>query len=769
MPRVPTYDAPQVALGGASNARFVSPEANNAAGQQLTELGNTMQKAGMTGARIAEQQQHLADETVLTDALTKVKERALALQHDKDTGFLQVKGRDAFDRPDGQSLEGYYSGQLQNTISDVAGTLGNDRQRQAFAKYASGIATGFRGSVMEHEREQFTVYQKSVDQGVMANGSQDIALNWNNPQAVDGALQRIEGSAWRLVKMSGGSAESQQALVRKSVSDALKVGALAALDAGRSDYAQGFVARYKDKLDAADLLQIQGHIKKLSDAQIGGTVASEYVSRAVPAMNPNDADRAFNILMGTESGGRQFDAQGKPLTSVAGAVGVAQVMPGTGPMAAKLAGMQWDEQRYRTDPAYNAALGRAYFGQQIKDFGGDLAKAYAAYNAGPRWVQAAEERAAKAEPGTPQADWFWQLNNDARTPANREQTRNYVTKNMAEFNVGGGTGTRPTFADIDAALRADPRLAGNPERYKLARQEAERQFKEQGDAIKQRGDEAVATAMRELQTNGGRFSALPPAMRAAIPPKEVDNLLQYAGRLAKGDDINNPVVWAQILDLPPAMLAGMSKTQFLSTYGTQLDRAHLQKGYDLIDAAQGSGDAKHLEIISTTDRMKRAARMAGVLPKNERDKPSEEQQLAFGQFADVIDQKVRQFEAVDLGGKRKANSDELGKIIDGVVLDKVKLSSWGIDQEKPVALVAPDKVKDAYVTVPDASGAQVEVHVASIPADVRAAIVQSRRRAGLSVSERDVASYWLKAGSPTSMAAAEQAATRQQRIDSIPR
>ena len=121
-------------------------------------------------------------------------------------------------------------------------------------------------------------------------------------------------------------------------------------------------------------------------------MASEYVRRAMPAMNPNDADRAFNILMGTESGGRQFDAQGKPLTSVRRCRGRGAGHAGTGPMAAKLAGMQWDEQRYRTDPAYNAALGRAYFGQQIKDFGGDLAKAYAAYNAGPRWVQAAEER-----------------------------------------------------------------------------------------------------------------------------------------------------------------------------------------------------------------------------------------------------------------------------------------------------------------------------------------------------------------------------------------
>lgn len=769
MARVPTYDTPQVAPAGAVNARLSAPEVPDVPGRQLQAFGNAMQDAGGAMGRIAAEEQAKADEVRVTDVLNQVKERALTLQYDKDAGFQSVAGRAAFDRQDGKSLAGAYGEQLDGTVSDLAGTLGNDSQRAAFLKGAGSIAANFRGQAMAHEGKAYREYQLSVADGVISTASREIGLAGGNADAVEAATSRIKSEVYRQAQLLGKSAEWQEAMSIKLTSSAHKASVGNMIDQGDVAMASEYLNRFGKQMDAGDLLLMRGRLTKAADTQVGATVASEYVSRAVPAMNPNDADRAFNILMGTESGGRQFDAQGKPLTSGAGAVGVAQVMPGTGPIAAKLAGMQWDEQRYRTDPAYNAALGRAYFGQQIKDFGGDLAKAYAAYNAGPRWVQAAEERAAKAEPGTPQADWFWQLNNDARTPANREQTRNYVTKNMAEFNVGGGTGTRPTFADIDAALRADPRLAGNPERYKVARQEAERQFKEQGDAIKQRGDEAVATAMRELQTNGGRFSALPPAMRAAIPPKEVDNLLQYAGRLAKGDDINNPAVWAQILDLPPAMLAGMSKTQFLSTYGTQLDRAHLQKGYDLIDAAQGSGDAKHLEIISTTDRMKRAARLAGVLPKNERDKPSEEQQLAFGQFADVIDQKVRQFEAVDLGGKRKANSDELGKIIDGVVLDKVKLSSWGIDKEKPVALVAPDKVKDAYVTVPDASGAQVDVHVASIPADVRAAIVQSRRRAGLPVSERDVASYWLKAGSPASLAAAEQAATRQQRIDSIPR
>jgi hypothetical protein len=40
-----------------------------------------------------------------------------------------------------------------------------------------------------------------------------------------------------------------------------------------------------------------------------------------------------------ESGGHQFDQQGKPLTSSKGAIGIAQVMPATGPQAAQLAGV----------------------------------------------------------------------------------------------------------------------------------------------------------------------------------------------------------------------------------------------------------------------------------------------------------------------------------------------------------------------------------------------------------------------------------------------
>ena len=96
-----------------------------------------------------------------------------------------------------------------------------------------------------------------------------------------------------------------------------------------------------------------------------------------------------------ESGGRQFDRDGNPLTSSAGAIGVAQVMPKTAPEAARLAGVDFDEQRYRTDPEYNEKLGKAYFREQYRTFQ-DPMLAAAAYNAGPGAVQKALQRAQEA-------------------------------------------------------------------------------------------------------------------------------------------------------------------------------------------------------------------------------------------------------------------------------------------------------------------------------------------------------------------------------------
>lgn len=98
-----------------------------------------------------------------------------------------------------------------------------------------------------------------------------------------------------------------------------------------------------------------------------------------------------------ESGGRQSAVSPK------GAIGVAQVMPATAPEAAALAGLPWDENKYRTDEGYNRALGQAYLAKKMEEFGGDTAKALAAYNAGAGHVnEAVQKHGANWLSGMPQ-------------------------------------------------------------------------------------------------------------------------------------------------------------------------------------------------------------------------------------------------------------------------------------------------------------------------------------------------------------------------------
>ena len=155
----------------------------------------------------------------------------------------------------------------------------------------------------------------------------------------------------------------------------------------------------------------------------------------------------FSRMIQQESRGKQFDRAGRPLTSSAGAIGIAQVMPGTAPEAAKLAGLPFDQNRYRNDPEYNLALGKAYYEKQLRDFGGDERLAAAAYNAGPGAVRSALKK------GGPDG---W-INNIPR------ETRNYLD---AVFGGARAPARTPTAAGTPTAAAPQPQTVGEQQRRK---------------------------------------------------------------------------------------------------------------------------------------------------------------------------------------------------------------------------------------------------------------------------------------------------------------
>lgn len=724
---------------------FAAPvQGRNYAADQAQALGQQLTQSGGEMARISMELAKEANQLRVNDAMNRVKEQALRLTYDQETGYTNLKGIDALERPEGVALADEYGEQLQRVISDVSGTLGNDQQRQAFAAQAGGLLTNFRGSIFKHESDEYRTYALSVSEGVQATALREIGLSWNDPDTIDKAVHRIKAETYRQGKLLGKSAEWQEAKAREMTSNAHVVAVGAALEQGDVLYADGYLSKYKDQIQANDLLRARGHVTKELDLQVGTHIGAQVFAEYAPRYSTSDLQRAFHVALGTESGHRQFDAQGRPLTSSKGAVGIAQVMPGTAPEAAKLAGLEWDENKYKTDAAYNEALGFAYFEQQVKDFDGDIAKAYAAYNAGPGWVKKAVERAGKAEPGSQEANWFWQLNNDGRTPSNRQETKNYVEKNMAAFGSGAGKAPPPTKGEMLATLRAQPELAGNPQRLKHAEARLEADLKVYREDQKQRTEETLDTTYKTLYENGGDFAALPASLRASIPGDKLNSVLTFARNVGKGTHVNNPEAWAEILSLPKAELAQMSPSEFYRSFRPVLDDAHLEKGYALLKDAQGDvgSDAKHLEIITVTNRVKQAAVEAGVIPAT--GKAKEKELKAFADFQQMVDNRIRQFEAVDLGGKRKANSGELQQIIDNVMLDQVKVprTLW-FDFEKPAALLSEDEAGRAYVEV----GGE-EIVLAAIPQGQRSAIVGKLRARGLPVTEQAVAELWVRAGKP---------------------
>lgn len=558
MPRVPTYDNFQATPNTLPQTRMTMPEMPDVAGQQAQQMGRAMMAGGQQIGQVALDMQQQANQLRVDDALNKAKEAALRLTYDKDVGFTNLRGINALERPDGKPLADEYADTLKRSIDDIAGTLGNDAQRQAFSLRSNDILTSMRGNAIQHEAQEFKTYSLSVSEGIQSTALREIGLNWQNTDAVNSAVERIRAETYRQAQLLGKSAEWQEAQARKMTSNAHKVALLSALEQNDPAYADAYLKKYSGQMDADDILTVRGHVTKAMDAKVGFTAASEVLGKMQPRIQVGEAERAFNIALGTESNNRQFGPDGKPLTSPKGAIGIAQVMPDTAPEAAKLAGLPWDENRYKNDPAYNKALGMAYFQRQLQENGGDLAKAYAAYNGGPgRLADAIKQaeksvKAAQADPNIKPKTWLDFM---------PQETRDYVAKNMRAFEAGQGQPNRPTFQEIDDQLRADPRLAGNPARYKVAREEAERQFNEQTKAIKQREEEAVATAMRGIIENGGRFSDLPVSVRAAVPPKEVDNLIGFAQKIAKGDDSTSLWLYAKLAGNPD-QLARMNDNEF---------------------------------------------------------------------------------------------------------------------------------------------------------------------------------------------------------------
>ena len=559
MPKVPVYNEQQVSPTGMQRVQIsdgMSPELASIGARQSEALGNALQKSGQQAFNIIED----ANRVRVDDALNRLRERQLQLTYDKDVGFTNQVGLSALERKTGKSLTEDYDETFNNQINEISESLGNDMQRSAFMQKASEMRVSFNGQTTKHEADQFKEYTLSVREGTIKNRMNEIGLRYDDPAAIDDSVQSIRGAVYDQAKLLGKSAEWADAQAKKITSEAHKVALSAALERNNVEYAEGYMKKHASQMEADDLLRVQGLVTKEMDRKQGMKVASNVMMSVIPKLETNNADRAFNIALQAESGNRQFDKSGNLVLSKAGAVGAAQVMPATGPEAAKLAGLEWNEERFKSDADYNRSLGKAYFQKQLQDFNGNLSAAYAAYNAGPGAVKEAMRKAVQ-DSKIPSATAGTMKSFIEYLP---KETQEYVDKNMQAYNSGKGAFERPTLMEVQNQVRQALGPEASVERIKIATEEATRQYEQFEKARKQKEEDTVANAMREVAQNGGRFNDLSPAVRGALfsmAPDQIDKVMTFANKISKGDDTTNLAVY-QKLSSSDSYLKSLSDSQF---------------------------------------------------------------------------------------------------------------------------------------------------------------------------------------------------------------
>lgn len=676
MPTVPRADTPTVEANTLQPVAFSAPQANNFAIDQGRQSNQAVSQIGDLTARMAVDAQQQANQLRVDDALNKAREAAQRLTFDKDIGYTNVRGEAALKRDSGKPLADEYADNLKTHLDTLAKDLGNDQQRQAFQMRANDLLTGFHGNAIQHESTQFRDYSLSVREGTIANRMNEIGLYYKDPRRIDEAVQSIQAAVYDQGKILGKSGEWVEAQTRKMTSNAHTFAVQTALEKNDVVYADGYLKKYAKQMDAEDILRVEGMVTKEVNNRIAVTTATDVVSRVGPRMVTSEADRAFNILLGTESGNKQFAADGTPLTSPKGAIGIAQVMPKTGPEAAKLANMEWDENRYRNDPTYNMTLGRAYFQKQLQDNGGDLAKAYAAYNAGPGALQAAIKKAEqshnlnKTDPNVQARDWIEFM------PA---ETRAYVAKNMKSYESGQGQHQRPTLAEIHDQVRQRVGT-DNPQRLRAAIDESTRQFGDMEKAVKQREEDAVATAMRGILETGGRWSDLPASVRAAVPPKEIDNVVGFAQKIAKGDDTTSLWLYNKLTG-NPSELAKMGDNEFFALRRelSESDFKHFSNERNKLRGGVGGNSAGDLNSSAIKNVLDSRLRMLQIDPTPKDDGGGDAARIgAIRRFTDQY------FMAAQKEAGKKFTDAEVAQHIDSLFAKNTEFRGWFSTKSGPM-------------------------------------------------------------------------------------
>ena len=565
--RVPEYQQ-SVSQQGLPDARqtthytaddFMGGTEKAALGYGVELAGNLANDAQKVAVKHYEDQLKQARDARVLDANTKMMTHVQDAMYGEN-GALNKTGEAAFLGSDGKTVSDIAYDDMVKQQQAISDTLGDDEQKALFSAHSMPMLTSMRQSLMGHEAEQHRVYVKSTLEANNAAQVSNIDHNYNDNDGMRKSIDQIKLNSAQLAKTNGQGAEAGDVIAQTHISGALNKVINSALD--RNDAtsiptALNIMKNFAKDMNTDDLVTGYAKIASGKRAMESYSASFQAIQQVKPILNPTDSDRLNNLISGAESGNMQWKKDGSIVTSPKGAIGRWQVMPKTGPEAAKLAGLEWNpelfNQKMTGNPVidgkasqYNEALGKAYFQEQLQVNNGDQQKALAAYNAGPGAL-----KNAIAEGGD---NWLSML---------PTETQAYVGDITTRLQNGEGKPKPATLKDtVEIALASLP-LGATVEQMKDVEIDVAHRFGLEAQAINDHVNANVSEAMGIVESNKGDLSKVPQSLRASIPNDKWIHVETYAGQKGGGPEKSDYALYNRLTE-NDAELMKLSPDEFVA-------------------------------------------------------------------------------------------------------------------------------------------------------------------------------------------------------------
>lgn len=549
--KVPVSNEFSVGVANAPSAHFTAPSIPDV-GVEVTQAGNQAFSAGQEAVNAQMKMLAEMNDLAADNALAQVKAFEQDLRVNPNNGYGNLRGENALNRPNGQSLVDEYDGYLMEYANAIKDTLKNDVQKALFTQRLDGIRQTLRDKTGEHLLTEGREWKDTSLNTQIELAANSFSLSTTDEER-DAAIERAISAARGLQDLYGWDSETMQKKVMDASDKAISQVIDDKIDKG--DYAEAtrLAIQYGAFAHGDTVVKARQKIEQAYQDQIiedatanfkpGDVIQIPVNADSSKADTGNPVHDTVNRIIGAESGG---DPNAKNKKS--SAEGLGQFIDST-----------WFHmvRKYRPDIANgktnaqlkalkrDPALSREMTTRYVEENAALLKKHGFPVNVRNLYVMhflgsGEGPKLLRADPNQPVSSFISAqsiaANQKVLSGKTAQQVLDWAARAM-KVGKGGGGGTSyvsiPTGDPVamEKAIRQLPKNQQESVRANINRQISA--YKEVEEQRKAQRDNAIAGI---IETNGGNIQSVPRSAWAALTPEERRKFTDFGQSIKKNNE-----------------------------------------------------------------------------------------------------------------------------------------------------------------------------------------------------------------------------------------